>query len=114
MNFLPDPRGVSLHLGSIFIHIDIHLYARLLRSNYLLHIHKALDPQIFNVTGNLLGQKKSHATSWDKKKSCKLLGLKKITQPLGTKNHATSWEKKKIPQNQNNATYWDKKKLHSQ
>ena len=66
---------------------------------------------------------KIHATSLDKKKDINLLGLTKITQPLGTrkknrktsldkKNHATSWDKKitqPLGTKRNHATSWDKK-----
>ena len=44
---------------------------------------------------NLLGQKKIHLTSQDKK-ACNLSGQRIITQPLRTtKKHATSQDKKK-------------------
>ena len=39
------------------------------------------------------------------------MGLKKITQPLGTKNHTTSRDKKKsrnLLGQKNHATSWDK------
>ena len=49
--------------------------------------------------------KKNHATSWPPKKSCKLLGQKKLRQPLGPKKYHATFRAKK-----NHATSRDMKK----
>ena len=59
----------------------------------------------FQCDRQSLGIQKNHATPWDKKimqplgtkkKSCNLLGLKKITQLLGTKKSRNLFGEKKI------------------
>ena len=119
-NYLPDPRGASLHLGLKFSYV--RLYVCLLRSK-LTPTHSSslrspkfqLDTQPLRTkkfmqprkdkdhatsrdtkkSCNLSGQKKNHATSRDKQKSCNLSGQKKIMQPLRTKKITQPLELKK-------------------
>ena len=74
---------------------------------------KVMNPPGTKKSRNILGQK-NHSTFQHKKKSRNLLAHKKITQLLGTKkNHAISWQKKKVMQTfstqKNSATSWQKK-----